>query len=195
MFYGTSPSSLSPLVPALLTKNCVLIWFYGLCAHCCLMLHSYGVCCCCCPWLASFDVACSKYQIHENKYLSDPLPRWLPNPVPNPALRRWHLPCNGFFWELVPVVWSSSYSTRAPALALASILSCLSSFELEALSVFKLPSATNSSPPSLSFVCQAWKCIHRNIHHNFVCRVDLQAFKLWEDRQGKRTYYGKLWNW
>lgn len=38
-------SSISPLVPPLLTKNCVLIWFYGLCAHCCLMLHSYGVCC------------------------------------------------------------------------------------------------------------------------------------------------------
>lgn len=57
---------------------------------------------------AALDWPRSTWRVRNIKYTKtntpDPLPRWLPNPVPNPALRRWHLPCNGFFWELVPVV-------------------------------------------------------------------------------------------
>lgn len=133
---------------------------------------------------AALDWPRSTCRVRNIKYTQtntpDPLPRWLPNPVPSPALRRWHLPCNGFLWELVPVVWSSSCSTRAPAPPRSSHAYHHSNWKhCQFSNSPRLPIPL----PSFSLVCQAWKCIHRIIHHNFVCRVDLQAFKLWEDRR------------
>lgn len=137
---------------------------------------------------AALDWPRSTWRVRNIKYTQtntpDPLPCWLPNPVPSRALRRWHLPCNGFFWELVPVVWSSSCCTRAPAPA--SIRTCLSSFELEALSVFEFPSATNSSPLPRSFakrenastessiiiLCAAW-IYKRSNYERIVGKTDL----------------------
>lgn len=77
-----------------------------------------------------------------------------------------------------PVAWSTP-STRAPPL-LILILSCLSSFGIGSAVSLEFFSATifHSSRPF-----QAWKCSRNIIHHNFVCRVDLQAFELWEDRR------------
>lgn len=180
MFYGSSPSSLSPLVPRLLTKNCVLIWFYGLCAHCCLMLHSYGV------WSgAALDWPRSTWRVRNIKYTQtntpDPLPRWLPYPVPSPALPYGAgiylvMGFSGNSFQLFDLLLVPHAPPPPPRSSHAYHHSNLKHCQFS--NSPRLP-----IPPPLSIVCQAWKCIHRIIHHNFVCRVDLQAFKLWEDRR------------